>query len=97
VKTETREQLLALLREGEVRENERLDAAGVPWCVIAEDPVYDYSACWGPYPDPVQACADAERMRRELQEEFAQGEWKVRVARLSPPENIGGVEARENF
>jgi hypothetical protein len=86
-----RESLLALIREHELLEEARLDAAGIPWSVVCREEEYGYAAAYGPC-DPVQACEIAERMRVELEEEFPDGRWRVDVMRLSPAGDAGSAD-----
>jgi hypothetical protein len=83
-----RSALLALIARRTSEDEARLDTAGVPWAVVALENEYGYAAVYGPIADPVEACALAERLTRELREEFEQGTWTVRVARLSPAGDV---------
>lgn len=82
-----REQLRAFLREMEIRDERRLDAAGVPYCVVCREDGFGYTTAYGPC-EAVQACTIAERLRGELTEEFPEGRWNVWIMRLSPPGDV---------
>ena len=77
--------LLALLAEREIGEERRRDELCLGWVIVALDCEFGYVSLTGPYSEPAGACEAAERMRRELVEEFKQ-QWTVQVCRLMPPE-----------